>query len=131
MKSAFSFYVIFEVLLIILAVISYLYWDKRYGKNHGTDIPEGFEKTGEITIDPIDGRKLRVYYNSKTGERCYIEEKLGSGKSFVVWFIEENSIITTICSGLEQKMSNNRGKNANFASIFFAVFIDDTRYLVG
>jgi hypothetical protein len=78
MKIAFHFYIIFEICIVILAVISYVFWDKRYKKNHGLDIPKGFEKTEEINIDPSDGRKLRVYYNSRTGERFYHEEKSNS-----------------------------------------------------
>ncbi|MCR3761909.1 hypothetical protein [Clostridium felsineum] len=62
--------------MIILAIITYLVFDKRYHKNHGKQIPAGFEKTEEITIDPSDGRKLRVYYNKQTGERFYFEENL-------------------------------------------------------
>ena len=75
MRIALDFYFIFEICIVIFAVITYVFWDKRYRKNHGPDIPEGFEKTEEITIDPSDGRRLRVYYNRKTGERFYCEEK--------------------------------------------------------
>ncbi len=75
MKIALNFYIIFEISIVIFAVITYVFWDKRYRKNHGSDIPEGFEKTEELTIDPSDGKRLRVYYNSKTGERFYCEEK--------------------------------------------------------
>jgi hypothetical protein len=75
MRIALDFYVFFEISIVIFAVITYVFWDKRYRKNHGSDIPKGFEKTEEITIDPSDGRKLRVYYNSITGERFYCEEK--------------------------------------------------------
>ena len=75
MRIAISLYVIIELSVVILAVISYLVWDKRYRKNHGSDIPKGFEKTEEITIDPSNGKRYRVYYNSRTGERFYCEEK--------------------------------------------------------
>jgi len=75
MRIVLNFYFIFEICIVILAVISYVFWDKRYQKNHGLDIPKGFEKTEEITIDPSDGRRLRVYYNNRTGERFYHEEK--------------------------------------------------------
>ena len=69
------FYILLQLGLVVFAVISLLIWDKRYRKNHGLNIPEGFEKTEEITIDPSDGRRLRVYYNNITGERFYHEEK--------------------------------------------------------
>jgi hypothetical protein len=49
-------------------------WDKRYRKNHGARIPEGFIKTEEVNIDPNDGKRYRVYFNSKTGDRFYHEE---------------------------------------------------------
>jgi hypothetical protein len=75
MRMAFNFYLIFEIATIVLAVVSYVFWDKRYRKNHGSNIPDGFEKTEEIIIDPNSGRRLQVYYNSRTGERFYYEEK--------------------------------------------------------
>ena len=70
-----SSYILVQICIVIFAVISFVIWDKRYRKNHGLNVPKGFEKTKEITIDPSDGRRLRVYYNSKTGERFYHEEK--------------------------------------------------------
>jgi hypothetical protein len=70
-----SGYAFITVCVIIFAVVTYVIWDKRYKKNHGINIPEGFEKTEEVSIDPSDGRRLRVYFNSKTGERFYHEEK--------------------------------------------------------
>lgn len=75
MKITFNFYFVFQICIVILAVITYIFFDKRYHKNHGLSIPDGFEKTEEITIDPTDGRRLRVYYNRRTGERFYYEEK--------------------------------------------------------
>lgn len=62
------------IVLIVIAVLSLLIWDKRYKANHGKDIPEGFEKTEEVIIDPTNRKKLRVYYNSNSGERFYHEE---------------------------------------------------------
>ena len=75
MKITLNFYFIFQIFIVILVVITYVFFDKRYHKNHGSDIPDGFEKTEEISIDPTDGRRLRVYYNKITGERFYYEEK--------------------------------------------------------
>ena len=48
-------------------------WDKRYRKGR-RDIPPGYERTEEVFIDPVDGDKIRVYYNPKTGERFYSHE---------------------------------------------------------
>lgn len=78
MGKIVSFYILIQTGIVIFAVIAFVFWDKRYRKNHGLDVPKGFEKTDEITIDPSDGRRLRVYYNSKTGERFYYEEKSNS-----------------------------------------------------
>jgi hypothetical protein len=75
MGKIIIFYILFQICVVIFVVIAFVIWDKRYRKNHGIDIPPGFEKTAELSIDPIDGRRLRVYYNSKTGERFYYEEK--------------------------------------------------------
>jgi len=75
MGKVINFYILGQIGIVIFAIIALVIWDKRYGENHGVDVPEGFEKTNEVTIDPIDGRRLRVYYNSKTGERFYNEEK--------------------------------------------------------
>ncbi|WP_407305786.1 hypothetical protein [Desulfosporosinus sp. SB140] len=68
-------YIFVELILIIFAVITFVVWDKRYRKNHGIDVPRGFEKTEEVSLDPNSGEKLRVYFNSKTGERFYHTEK--------------------------------------------------------
>jgi len=71
--------VLFQILifagLLIIALLSWFIWDKRYHRNHGANIPQGYVATDEIFIDPISGKKLRVYYNSQTGERFYHEVK--------------------------------------------------------
>ncbi len=63
-----------EVGILILALFSYVFWDKGYRKNHGIQIPPGFEETKEATIDPKTGKRLRVYFNPATGARFYYEE---------------------------------------------------------
>ena len=68
------FYILLQLGLVVFAVISLLIWDKRYRKNHGSNVPAGFEKTEEVTIDPNNGKRFRVYYNPKTGVRFYHEE---------------------------------------------------------
>ncbi|MFL0195307.1 hypothetical protein ACJDU8_06965 [Clostridium sp. WILCCON 0269] len=75
MHRIFGIYVFVEVGFIIFAVISLVFWDRRYRKNHGLNIPPGFKKTEEITIDPNNNKRFRVYYNPNTGERFYHEEK--------------------------------------------------------
>jgi hypothetical protein len=46
----------------------------RYLKNHGKKAPPGFTRTGEIGIDPVSNKRIRVYFNEKTGARYYLEE---------------------------------------------------------
>lgn len=61
--------------LLVIGLLSWFIWDKRYRNNMDRDLPYGYKKTDEIFIDPVDGKKQRVYYNPETGERYYIEEK--------------------------------------------------------
>jgi hypothetical protein len=70
-------YILTQLVIVVFAVISLLIWDKRYRKNHGSNVPVGFEKTEEVTVDPNNGKRFRVYYNPKTGERFYHEENSG------------------------------------------------------
>ncbi|WP_416730773.1 hypothetical protein [Fictibacillus sp. JL2B1089] len=65
--------VISILFLIALAIISWLYFDKRYKKSE-TKVPSGYIWTDEISIDPASGKKERVYYNPETGDRFYKEE---------------------------------------------------------
>ena len=69
------FYIFVQICLVFFFVIAFVILDKRYRKNHGVDVPAGFEKTEEVNIDPSNGKRFRVYYNSRTGERFYHEEK--------------------------------------------------------
>jgi len=68
-------YFFVQIVVVIALIISFILWGKRYRKNHGLDIPEGFRKTEEVTIDPSNGKRYRVYYNSQKGERFYHEQK--------------------------------------------------------
>ena len=69
-----GFYAIIGGVVLIVTIISVAFIDKRYRKNHGQQIPMGFERTEEVTIDPKSNKKFRVYYNEKTGQRFYHEE---------------------------------------------------------
>ena len=73
MGMAVGIYVLIYGGLLIIALFSWFLWDKRYHRNHGTDIPKGYVATEEIFIDPVNGKKLRVYYNPQTGNRFYFE----------------------------------------------------------
>jgi hypothetical protein len=59
--------------LFVIALLSWFIWDKRYRMNHGADIPKGYLPTPEVFIDPISGKKLKVYYNPQSGDRFYHE----------------------------------------------------------
>ncbi|WP_165347148.1 hypothetical protein [Gottfriedia acidiceleris] len=71
----FGFYGIQILFLIICLLLGYFIYDKRFNRNHGNQIPEGFQRTSEVNIDPVTGEKTRVYYNPDTGERFYKKEK--------------------------------------------------------
>ncbi|WP_442601635.1 HD family phosphohydrolase [Paenibacillus sp. KN14-4R] len=61
---------------ICLILLGWLVFDKRYKKTNNLQekLPFDFQPTKEVFIDPKDGLKYRVYYNSSTGERRYIQE---------------------------------------------------------
>lgn len=67
------YYLLFQVLVILFFWIFSKRKDKRYKTSTGV-LPEGFEPTEEVSIDPVSLVKTRVYVNPKTGERLYIEE---------------------------------------------------------
>ncbi|WP_088186748.1 hypothetical protein [Desulfosporosinus sp. FKA] len=60
--------------LLIIALLSWFIWDKRYRRNHGREIPNCYVVTDEVFIDPVSGKKLRVYYNPQSGNRYYHED---------------------------------------------------------
>jgi hypothetical protein len=59
--------------LVVLGIISWLYYDKRYKKSE-TKVPTGYIWTEEVSIDPVSGKRERVYFNPDTGDRFYKEE---------------------------------------------------------
>jgi hypothetical protein len=80
MRSILAGYVLFQVIAVIalavIAVLSFFFWDKRYGsRKRNREIPDGYVPTEEVSIDPTTGKKERVYYKPQTGDRLYIEEK--------------------------------------------------------
>ncbi|MEL3959986.1 hypothetical protein MKZ01_01685 [Lysinibacillus endophyticus] len=74
MKWIIGFYGVQLVILILLIILSYLIYDRRFKKKHGKQVPKGFVRTNEITIDPTTGKKLVIYFNPETGERFYKED---------------------------------------------------------
>ncbi|MCU7667784.1 hypothetical protein [Bacillus thuringiensis] len=75
MKFVIGYYVLEIIILIICILLGYFIYDKRFNRNHGEKVPNGFQSTAEVNIDPVTGEKTRVYYNPDTGERFYKKEK--------------------------------------------------------
>lgn len=74
MEWILGFYGVQLLVIIVIAVASWLIWDKRFKNKHGQSVPKGFERTNEVSIDPTTRKKLVVYFNPETGERFYKEE---------------------------------------------------------
>ena len=74
MKWVIGFYVIQTFVVIIIILLSWYIWDRRFKNKHGQQVPEGFIRTNEISIDPTTNKRLVVYYNPDSGERFYKEE---------------------------------------------------------
>ena len=57
-------------IVIVIAVVGYFVWDRRYrGQKTGS-----FRPTGEVFKDPSTGKMTRVYEDPSTGQRQYREE---------------------------------------------------------
>ncbi|OZI12732.1 hypothetical protein CEW92_05065 [Bacillaceae bacterium SAS-127] len=74
MEWVISFYGVQLLLLLVLIFGSWFIWDRRFKTKHGKDVPQGFVRTEEVSIDPTTGKKMVVYFNPETGERFYKEE---------------------------------------------------------
>lgn len=74
MKWIFGYFGLQIVILLILVIGSWFIWDRRFKTKHGQQVPEGFVRTNEVSIDPTTKKKLVVYFNEDTGERFYKEE---------------------------------------------------------
>ncbi len=75
MKVVIGIYALQIIIVILCILLGYFIYDKRFRRNHGTEVPPGFQSTEEINIDPVNGEKTRVYYNPDTGERYYRKER--------------------------------------------------------
>ena len=69
-----GFYIIQFLILIVLIIGSWFIWDRRFKTKHGRQVPNGFIRTDEISIDPSTNKRLVVYFNPESGERFYKEE---------------------------------------------------------
>nr|WP_274362199.1 MULTISPECIES: hypothetical protein [unclassified Paenibacillus] len=68
-------YVLFQIAFLLTVLILSKRKDRRYKANiPAATVPAGFVPTAEVQIDPVSGKKTRVYYNAKTGDRLYLEE---------------------------------------------------------
>lgn len=74
MHIAIGIYAVIYTGIAIIALLSWFVWDKRYKKGNGQDVPKAFQATDEVIIDPVSGKRSRVYYNPQTGERFYFAE---------------------------------------------------------
>jgi len=74
MKLVIGYYIIQAIIVIACLVLGYFIYDKRINRNHGSEVPNGFQPTEEINTDPVTGERTRVYYNPDTGERFYKKE---------------------------------------------------------
>ncbi len=59
-----------------IVLIGGLFENHRYKAVLSQQPPRGWEATGERFIDPETGELVDVYYNSATGERCYIAARM-------------------------------------------------------
>ncbi|ALC90756.1 hypothetical protein AM500_13890 [Bacillus sp. FJAT-18017] len=71
MEIIIGFYVLQALGAIVLILLGYFIYDKRYKNNQGSKVPPGFIATDEINVDPVSGEKTKVYFNTETGERYY------------------------------------------------------------
>jgi hypothetical protein len=74
MKWVFGFYGIQLLILLVLIIGSWLIWDRRFKTKHGHQVPHGYVRTNEVSLDPTTNKRLIVYFNPETGERFYKEE---------------------------------------------------------
>jgi len=74
MSWILGYYGIQLVIVVVIIILSVLFYDKRYKKRKSEVIPNGFIRTEEVNVDPVTNEKQRVYYNPDTGERIYIRE---------------------------------------------------------
>lgn len=74
MKWVIGFYGIQIIVLIIIIIGSWFIWDRRFKTKHGQQVPPGFIRTNEVSLDPTTNKRLVVYFNPENGERFYKQE---------------------------------------------------------
>jgi hypothetical protein len=60
--------------VVVGAIIALFGWDRYRGGRKKSGADSDAEPTAEVFADPESGRRTRVWYNAKTGEREYRPE---------------------------------------------------------
>ncbi len=65
--------VVLVVLVVVIAgiVIALLGWDRYRGNRKNASNDSASQPTSEVFIDPETGRRTRVWYDPRTGQREY------------------------------------------------------------
>ena len=64
------FQLVMLAIIVVIAVVGYFVWDRRY-RGHQQGL---FKPTAEVFKDPSSGKLTRVYEDPETGARQYREE---------------------------------------------------------
>ncbi|MGE7687671.1 hypothetical protein ACQKMI_00515 [Lysinibacillus sp. NPDC097214] len=68
-------YLIFQISIALVCILlGYFIYDKRYKRNHGKEVPKGFEVTNEVNLDPVTGEK-KEYIIMQKQVNDFIEKK--------------------------------------------------------
>lgn len=60
------------VAVVVVGVVFALFgWDRYRGAGRRRGNVDPYKPTDEVFVDPATGRRMRVWYSEKTGERVY------------------------------------------------------------
>lgn len=60
------------VAVVVVGVVFAVFgWDRYRGGRNRRDQGDPYKPTDEVFVDPATGRRMRVWYSTKTGERDY------------------------------------------------------------
>lgn len=69
---------IFELVVLIVVIVGIVVaifgWDRYRGNRKDTGDAGASQPTSEVFIDPDSGRRMRVWYDPKSGQRDYRPE---------------------------------------------------------